>query len=135
MELLARACKTERMNTQRIFARVFVVIGGLFWVFMIWGKEWVYADAPFTKALAGAFFYAVGIAALFIVGLFYEYVASALLTGGALALVVYGAIMGWESGVWAIVFFFFIVPMLIAAALYYLAARMQMICGVGVIDA
>lgn len=135
MELFARTCKTEQMNAQRILARSFVLIGGLFWVFMAWGKAWAYEGAPFTEAMGGALIYAAGIAAVFILGLFYEYVTAALLGVGAVAVIVFGLVVGWESGVWAIVFFFFVMPMLIAACLYYLAARMQTICGIGVIDA
>jgi hypothetical protein len=128
MELLARTCNTETMNAQRIMARAFVLIGGLFWVFMAWGAKWAYEGAPLTEALGGALIYAAGIAAIFIVGLFYENLAAAILVVGAIAVVVFGIVTGWETGVWATVLFFFVLPMLIAAALYYLAARMQKIC-------
>lgn len=128
MELLARTCKLERMNVQRIFARVFVLGGGLFWVAMAWGTEWAYRGAPFTEALGGALLWAAGIGAVFAIGLFYEYVAAAILGVGAAAIVIAGIVLGWETGVWAVVFFFFLLPMLIAAALYYLAARMQRRC-------
>jgi hypothetical protein len=130
MELLARTCNMERMNASRILARSFVLIGGLFWVFMAWGRSWAYAGAPFTEALGGALIYAAGIAVVYVLGLFYENLTAALLTAGAVAIVVVGIVMAWETGVWATVFFFFIVPMLIAATLYYLAARMQKICSV-----
>ncbi len=128
MELLAKTCKTEQMNAQRIFARIFVVLGGLFWVFMAWGTAWAYKGAPLTEALGGALIYAAAIAALFVIGLFYENIAALILAAGAIGVVVYGVVMGWEVGVWGTVFFFFILPMLIAAALYFLAARMQKIC-------
>ena len=39
MELLSRTCSTERMNIERILARTFVVVGGLFWVLMLWGSQ------------------------------------------------------------------------------------------------
>lgn len=129
MELLAKTCKSEQMNAQRIFARVFVIVGGLFWVFMAWGASWAYQGAPLTVALGGALIYAAAIAVIFIIGLFYENIAAAILGLGAIAVVVYGVVMGWEPGVWGTVFFFFILPMLIASALYFLAARMQKICG------
>jgi hypothetical protein len=128
MELLAKTCKSEQMNAQRIFARVFVVVGGLFWVFMAWGASWAYQGAPFTQALGGALIYAAAIALIFILGLFYENLTAAILALGAVAVVVYGVVMGWEVGVWGTVFFFFVLPMLIASALYFLAARMQKIC-------
>lgn len=128
MDLLAKTCNTEQMNAQRIFARIFLVIGGLFWVFMAWGTSWAYRGAPLTEALGGALIYAAGIAVIFVIGMFYENIAALLLAVGAVAVVVFGVVMGWEVGVWATVFFFFILPMLIASALYTLAARMQKIC-------
>jgi len=128
MELLAKTCNMEQMNAQRIFARAFVVVGGLFWVFMAWGKAWAYEGAPLTEALGGALIYAAVIAAIFLLGMFYENLAALVLAVGAVAIVVFGIVIGWETGVWATVFFFFILPMLIAAALYFLAARMQKIC-------
>ena len=128
MELLARTCKTEQMNAQRILARLFVIFGGLFWVFMAWGAKWAYQGAPFTEALGGAAIYAAAVAVVFILGLFYETLTALLLVIGAGAIVVFGFVSGWEMGVWTTVIFFFIVPMFIAAALYASAARMQKIC-------
>lgn len=128
MELLAKTCKSEQMNAQRIFARIFVVLGGLFWVFMAWGAAWAYQGAPFTEALGGALIYAAAIAAVFVIGMFFENLAALILGAGAVGVVAYGIIMSWEAGVWGTVFFFFVLPMLIAAALYFLAARMQKIC-------
>lgn len=128
MELLARTCRTEQMNTQRIFARLFVLMGGVLWVFMAWGAQWTYKGAPITEAMGSALIYAVAIAAIFVVGLFYEYVASAILAAGAVAIVVIGLFSGWEPGVWAIALFFFVLPMIFASVLYAAAARMQRIC-------
>lgn len=128
MELLARTCKAERMNVQRILARFFVVAGGLFWVSMAWGAAWVYQGAPFQKAASGALIYAAAIVAVFVLGLFFENLAALVLALAAGGVVAYGVVMGWETGVWATVFFFFIVPLLVAALLYFLAARMQKIC-------
>lgn len=128
MAILTRTCKTEQMNVQRILARVVVVLGGLFWVSMIWGAKWAYEGAPLTEALGGAALYAAAIALIFVIGMFYEGVASVLLAVGAVALFAFGLVSGWESGVWATVFFFFMVPMIVSAALYGLAARMQRIC-------
>jgi len=130
MELLAKACNTEHMNAQRILARSFVLVGGLFWIFMSWGRSWVYEGAPLGEALGGALLYAAGIGVLFVIGMYYENLAAAILVVGAVAIVIAGIVVGWETGVWATVFFFFILPMLVAAALYYLAARMQKICSV-----
>lgn len=128
MELLARTCRTEQMNTQRIFARLFVIVGGLLWIFMAWGAQWAYKGAPITVAMGYALVFVVAIAAIFVIGLFYEYVASAILGAGAVAIIIYGLFAGWEAGVWGIALLFFVLPMVIAAVLYSMAARMQRIC-------
>jgi hypothetical protein len=128
MELLARTCKTEQMNAQRIFARIFVILGGLFWIFSAWGAKWAYQGAPFTESLGYAAIYAAAIAVIFVIGLFYEYLAALILVVGAVVVIGFGLFSGWESGVWSIALFFFVLPMLIAAALYSMAARMQKIC-------
>jgi len=132
MELLARTCKMESMNAQRILARTMLIIGGLFWVFMAWGAAWAYQGAPFTEALGGALIYAAAIAVVFIIGLFYEYLAALILVLVAIGLVIWGIVSGWEPGVWGTVFFFFLLPMLISAALYASSARMQKICAMAV---
>lgn len=128
MELLARTCRTEQMNIQRIFARLFVLLGGVLWVFMAWGAQWAYKGAPITQAMGSALIYVIAIAVIFVIGLFYEYVASAILGAGALAIIVIGLFGGWEPGVWSLAIFFFVIPMLVASALYAAAARMQRIC-------
>jgi hypothetical protein len=116
------------MNIQRIGARTFVVVGGILWVAMAFGAEWAYIGSPLSKAMAYSALVALGIAAVFVVGLFYEYVAAGVLTAAVIAVVVYGAIVRWEAGLWATIAFFFLVPMIAAAVLYALAARMQTIC-------
>lgn len=128
MELFARTCHMERMNIERIFARLFVVLGGIFWIAMIWGTQTAVAGAPFTVVAAYSGLTALLVAAVFVVGLFYERAAAVLLIAGALALLVVGLVVGWEAGVWATVFFVLMLPMLVSAALYWSAARMQKIC-------
>ncbi len=128
MELLARTCNTDQMNVQRILARAMVLMGGLLWILMAWGAQWAYKGAPLGEALASAAYFALGLAAIFILGLFYENLAAAVLGLGAAAIVVAGVVGSWELGVWATVFWVFLLPMLISAVLYALAARMQKIC-------
>lgn len=128
MEMLARTCKTDSMNAQRIMARLFVIVGALFWVSAAWGAKWAYQGAPFTQALSFALIYAGTAAFVFAIGLFYENLVAVLLTAAAAAIVVFGIVAGWETGVWAVVAFFFVLPLVIAAILFALAARMQKIC-------
>lgn len=128
MELLSRTCKMERMNAERIFARLFVVLGGLFWIAMVWGAQSAYIGAPFMTVATYSALTALLVAAVFVLGLFYERVAAVLLVAGAVALLVAGLVIGWEVGVWTTVFFVLMLPMLVSAALYWSAARMQKIC-------
>lgn len=132
MELLARTCKTESMNIQRIFARLMVLAGGLMWVLMAWGAQWAYQGAPITTSIGYASIYAAALAFVFILGLFYENLAALALALAAAGIVVWGVIAGWETGVWATVFFILLLPMVISASLYFLAARMQRICTLSV---
>lgn len=128
MELLARTCKTERMNFQRILARLFLLFGGIFWVSAVFGARWSYQGAPLTESLADAGVYAIIVIVVFMVALFYETLAAILLAVAAVGVIVWGIVAGWEAGVWSTVAFFVLLPMLLSAALFAAAARMQRIC-------
>lgn len=128
MELLARTCKMEQMNAQRIFARGMLLLGGIFWVSMIWGASWAYQGQPFSEAFGNAAIFAVAIIAIFVLGMFYEYLASAVLAAVAVAVIVWGIVAGWEAGVWGYVAFVILIPTIASAILYAAAARMQAIC-------
>ncbi|MBC7265391.1 MAG: hypothetical protein QMD76_01470 [Anaerosomatales bacterium] len=128
MELLAKVCKTEEMNFERLFARIFVAGGGLFWVAGVLGMDLGYRDkSVFEAAGSAAIPLAITIAALAI-GWFYENLAGVLLLAGSIATVVWGIVAGWESGVWFIMMAVLAAPMAIAGVLFLLAARMQKIC-------
>jgi hypothetical protein len=128
MELLSRTCNLEQMNVQRIMARLFVIVGALFWGFSAWGAKWAYQGAPFSEALSFALMYAGSIMVLFVIGLFFENLAAVLSALVSVAIIGAGIVGGWEAGVWAVMIFFFTLPLMIAAALYAMAARMQRIC-------
>lgn len=135
MELLSRTCSYERMNMERIAARLFVVLGGIFWVFMLFGAGTGsgYSLGPVSASDVTS---AVGTAAIplaftvlvFVLGLFYERLTALLLVLVGAAVVVYGIVASWEAGVWLFALAVLVAPMLIAAALFWLAARMEQIC-------
>jgi len=129
MELLSRTCNTERMNVERLVARIFVALGGLFWVAAVFGANFAYEDKALSDSLGSALIpLAITIVALAI-GWFYEVLASLLLTAGAVGVIVYGAIVPWDNlGIWITMSAVLIAPMLIAALLFMLASRMQKIC-------
>ncbi len=128
MELMTRTCKFERMNVERLFARGFVVMGGVFWVAATFSADYFYNRIGLTESVASALL-PLGITVLALaVGWFYEVLASVLLYAGAVAMVVWGVIAGWESGVWMTMSAVLIGPTLLAATLFLLASRMQTIC-------
>lgn len=135
MELMARTCKTERMNVERIVARVFVILGGAFWVLMVMANtttqkyaNLIYDDVNVAGVLGSALVPLIVVVIIFVVGLFYEYLAAAILFGGAAVTVGYGLFMGWETGIWVTAGLVLIAPMVVAGLLYLLAARMQKVC-------
>lgn len=128
MELMTRTCKFERMNVQRLFARGFVVLGGVFWVAATFSADYFYSRLDLTEALASALL-PLGVAVLALaIGWFYEVLASVLLFAGSVAAIAWGVIAGWEAGVWVTMAAVLIGPMALSGLLFMLAARMQMVC-------
>ena len=128
MQLLARTCKTDRMNVERLGARVFVLGGGLFWVAAAVGAFTGYL--PDEDILIEALILLVLTLVVFVVGLFYEYVAALIALAIAIGAIIYGFTAPGidEAGTWALWILFTTVPAGIAALLYFSAARMQGIC-------
>lgn len=128
MEVLARTCKFEQMNVQRLVARGFVLVGAVLLFSMTFFSQFSYQGSPFAYAASFALIFAAGAVAVFVLGLFYENLAAIALLIGAVALIVWGIVGAWEAGTWGIMVFMFLIPMIVAAALYAAAARMQEIC-------
>ncbi len=135
MELLSRTCNTESANTERIIARVFVVLGGLFWILMFFGSQTdaryehlVYDAAGVESGLVNALIPLGVTVATFVLGMFYERLTALLLLLGAAGVVVWGVLFEWEMGVWLVIGLLIIAPMVIAAILYWLAGRMEQMC-------
>ncbi len=135
MELLSRTCSYERMNTERIVARLFVILGGIFWVAMLYGAGTGsgYSVGPVTSGQVTS---SLGSAAIplaftvlvFVLGLFFERLTALLLVVASAAVIVYGLVVSWEAGVWLFAIAVLVAPMLIAAVLFWLAGRMEQIC-------
>lgn len=131
MEVLTRTCSYDRMNVQRLFARGFVVLGGIIWVAAAFGADYSYQGASVSEAVGTAVLPLLLALVTLAVGWFYERLAAYLLFAGAAATIVWGVVAAWELFVWGIMASVLIGPMLIAAVLFLLAARMQAICGSG----
>lgn len=128
MELLARVCNTERMNVERLVARLFVAAGGLFWAAAAFGADFAYNDKTLMAAVVTALIpLGITIAALAL-GWFYEMLTALILGIGIAGVIVWGIVTGWEAGVWITMGSALIAPMAIAALLFMLASRMQRIC-------
>lgn len=128
MALLARTCKTEQMNFQRILARFLVILGIIFTFWMGFGNQFAYQGQPLGVATAYGLFFSGGLIVIFVIGLFYENIAALLLLVSGVGVIVWGIVGQWTSGAWGAMVFLIILPMLVSAALYYSAARMQKIC-------
>jgi hypothetical protein len=135
MEVMTRTCNYERMNVERLFARGFVILGGILWTVMLFASETAASYTNFTYTLdeviaaAGSAVLPLAAAVLvFVVGWFYEKLAALLLVVGALGVVAWGVIASWSVSLWVIMGIALVGPMLLAALLYLLASRMQMIC-------
>jgi hypothetical protein len=130
MDLLAKTCNYDRMNLQRILARGFVVFGGVFWVAAALGAASpTYLNATLLQTLGMGVVPLVISVVMLAVGWFYERLAAVLLLVGAVAVVIWGFIAGWEAGVWLTMAVFLIAEMIIAALLFFLAAQTEKVCG------
>jgi hypothetical protein len=117
---------TARMNVDRMFARGFVIAGGLFWIIASFAALYAFVGSSAQTALLAAFYPFAATGATLAIGWYYERTAAALLTLGSVAVVVWGVVATWEIGVWILMVLFMILPMLTAAALFMMARREQM---------
>lgn len=111
----------ERKNTERIFARGFTILGGIFWIATAFAGPYVYGGKTVVGAFGIAIYpliFTVGVLAL---GWYYERLTALILAVGAIGTIAWGVIMGWEMSVWLIMMAFFVTPTVIAAILFFLA--------------
>jgi hypothetical protein len=120
-----RKGNADRMIVERLFARGFVVVGGIFWVSAVFGAGYGYENlTPLVSARNALMPLALTVIIL-VVGWFWEKIAAAVLVAGAAAVTVWGVFSNWEPGVWSLVIATLIAPMAIAALLFWFASRMQ----------
>jgi len=111
----------EIKNTERLFARGFTVLGGIFWVVSAFAGPYIYGGKSVVGAFGIALYPLLFTAAILIIGWFYERLVSLILALGAIGTIAWGVIMGWESSVWAIMLIFFVAPTVVSALLFFLA--------------
>jgi hypothetical protein len=107
---------------QRTFARAMVIAGCSFWIIAC-----VVLYASGKSSLSGAvsttLWPFLGTLVTLIIGWSHERLASLLLFIAAVATAAWGAIYGWEPGVWAVMGYAVIGPTALSAVLFMLAAR------------
>jgi hypothetical protein len=125
---MQRVCNYERMNVERIFARILAVVIGAFWILAVTvGSPTQFSGTPlasFAMVLIPLGF----LVAVFVLGLFYETAAAWLLFAGAGLSAMWGLAANWEAGSWAMMGVVLIAPLVVAGLLYLLAARAQTVC-------
>lgn len=125
---MAPVCKPVTMSLERLFARLFVIAGGVFWISAVFGADYGYRG---TSALVSARNALLPLALTLVVlaaGWVAEYLAASLLVTASGMLVAWGLVAGWEAGVWVLMTATLLAPMLVSAVLFFLAARMSTVC-------
>jgi len=121
-------CNPDRLTIERLAARTFVVLGGIFWVVATFSAERFYQGSSTLISARNALLPLALTLIVLAVGWFFEYAVSALLAIAAFAVVVWGLASGWEPGVWMLMISTLVAPMVISGTLFLLAARMQHVC-------
>jgi hypothetical protein len=121
-------CNEDTMTLERISARTFVIIGGLFWVVAAFAAGRGLVSGSSIMSFDTALMPLVLTLAILAIGWFFEYAAAGILAAGSVGVLAWGVTAGWEPGVWMLMISTLVAPMLISAALFFLAARMQGVC-------
>ena len=133
MDFMLRTTDTGQPNIERILARGFVIVGGLFWTLAFFGSNtkasyanFVYTLPEIEKATMMALIPLALTVGVFVLGMFYERMTGAVLLAVAGAMIAYGVInyIG-EVVLWVTAISVLVAPAAIAAILYLLAARTQ----------
>lgn len=135
MNLFVRTCNTERMNIARFAARVVLIIGAALWVVMLVARttdqRYAYLTYTFGEVMAAGLNALLPLAiviGVFVLAMFYERLAAAVLFAVAVAVVVWGAIVQWDPGVWVAMLLVMVLPLIVSAVLLLLAASTQRVC-------
>jgi len=112
---------TGSANTERMFARGFTILGGVFWIAAAFAGPYIYGGKNLAGAFGVAIFPLAFTVAVLAIGWFYERTVALILAIAAVGTVAWGVIQGWESTVWAIMLIFFVAPTVVSALLFYLA--------------
>lgn len=130
MNLLVKTCSYNSMNIQRVIARGVVLLGVLVCGAAMFGAfaEMGYtARSPIAYASTAAIPLVIAIV-VFVIGLYFELLAAAVLVVGAAAIAVWGFIGGWDANAWMAMVVVIIGPMILSGTLFLFAAQTQKVC-------
>jgi len=114
----------ERKNTERIFARGFTILGGIFWIVAAFAGPWAYGGQNIVSSmLRGGMYPLIFTVGVLTLGWFYERLTALVLGLAAIGTIAWGIIMQWSDPiVWMVMLGLFVTPTVVAAVLFYLAA-------------
>jgi hypothetical protein len=133
MDFMLRAKDTGQVNIERVLARAFVALGGLFWTLAFFGANtkasyanFVYTLPEVERAATMALIPLAITVAVFVLGMYYERLAGAVLLLISAAMIGYGVVnyLG-EVVLWVTAVSVLVAPAAIAAIMYLFAARTQ----------
>ena len=139
MNLMLRAKDTGQLNIDRVFARLLVALGGVFWVWAFFGantkasySNFVYTLPELEKASLVALIPLGIVIVVFALGWFFERLTGFVLFAIAAAMLIWGISMNWSqlsdpSGtiLWTTAIAVLVAPTAFAGVMYLLAARTQ----------
>lgn len=106
----------------RVAARGLVIAGGAFWMIAAFAGPYVYEDMSLADSLGTAIWPFLAVVVILITGWTYERLASVLLFGASVAVLVWGLMYQWEPGVWVLMMLVLLAPMMSAGILFLLAS-------------
>ena len=115
----------EIENVERMFARGFVIGGGVFWMIAAFAGPFVFGETSARQAFVTAMWPLLATIVTLLIGWYYERIASLLLFAGSAAVFAWGVMYGWEAGVWMIMGTVLIAPMVVAGVLFLLASHSE----------
>lgn len=108
---------------ERLFARLFVAAGGVFWVIAAFAGPYLIGDMSLAESLRTAVSPFIATVVTLVVARYSEELAAVLLFAGASAVFVWGVLYQWDVSTWILMAAVLITPMVTAAVLFILAAR------------
>jgi hypothetical protein len=114
-----------RLTVERGIARLFVIVGGLFWSVATFAGMYSFGTSGTGEAVMGAAIPLAVVLATLVLGWYYERFTAVLLLIASFAVIAWGVVYQFEAGVWGIMTFAMIGPMLTASALFWMARREQ----------